>query len=1518
MKNIFTFIEAKILPGLLVMFVALTFEARVEATSGFTNSVVAKTGDLGITEIGREVSINRNGKVAFLAKVPRANSPGLFTDNIFVYGGLAAPYILRNISPGIDGSFNNSFMPGVLINDGDRVLVRRRLEDSSPLGTIVSTYLDGWYANSVNSFDRWVIGVPLAGDFDGIYSYPGLNNSNGIVLMALDNGSTFLATDTTAGAFQIGLTGELRRPMIADNNTFVMRSGATPYTIQLREPAFALIRNIAGTANGFSGSNLGFSPAISDDGNIVAFYGEVLPASFPDTQGLNPGVGIFVAIRNGSNWVYKRMAGVRNNGYLDPGETYVDLDGNGQFTPPTEVDESNISSFFPDEKIGVSNSGTLIYKTSDRFGIKSLQTNKINLPNPSVSATAPTAVATQGETPQGAPSPIQDLTIYDPVSQATSGAIEFAFWANLQNNTQAVVHATGCAGRPSGFSKPDGGLAACVPPVVTFEPTITNLVVPQIDDNPDLSSGTGGTMGGGKRIFPDRPSHNDLRNFKRIRVKVQNETPNHPVFFRAFDIDDPSASSLPVDMTPDGSGSVGGDNRDTRIPQGQFSSVFGSGSCVTSIANSICSQTDSNGEAVVEFEVGLAPGDNYRIGVSETEYDLSDASISANDPDLNLNSSDFALDGRVALSPKLFVWRRLNVEVDSMGLVQDNLESVLILSPFLVPSTRTSSITVAGSLDPGRFQNGKIFIDGIQFGVSDNTRGLATSTITLQSEFTGLPSFVFHQLYDDDNLRGDSLGDNGFPLPPINLSNGMAESYDRNLNRYADAYIFPTRRATGLFESNNQTFLLNVENNVSDLTTVQNGCGACSSENEEFWVAYLQGVYQGAKTNDGDPAREGTVVGASFGRIPAGTVVTTDSPNPNIVPFGREGSYLAHETLRDDTMTTGSSTLKTSVHEVGHQMGLCGDTDSNGNPVLGSSCFQGPGQRFFGVMSAGNVMSTGPDTFFVADHVSILRKRTQSPGIAPLPNTPGAGGANLGDGTWQSQPIVEGKEEDFPAERAKEKPALNFSPATEGVLDPTFGMLGKVTTDINRRANFGYSLAIQPNDGKIIAIGDASNGSNTDFALVRYMPNGVFDGDFGSGGTVIAPIGNGNDSANAAALQPSDQKIVVAGSVDTPAGLDFALVRFNTDGSFDSSFGLGGKVVTDFFGKRDAANAVAIQSNGKILVAGTASNGSGDNAALARYNNDGSIDSSFGSNGKVVTEFSRDNASITDIEIQSDGKIVVAGAVRSGGGNFLVARYNGNGSLDTKFGQAGSVITDFDNSDDVGIRLAIQTDGKLILAGYTGGFPDVDFALIRYDPNGSLDNTFGNAGKVITTITNSADVISDLSVLHDGKIVVGGQTMNANDADFALAKYLPSGAIDSSFGSNGIITTQIGPGNDYITALKLQADNKLVVTGGSFNGVDNDFSVARYLAPDANTPVAVGGRVTTPTGLGLRNAVVALTDSLGVRRTATTSSFGVYSFGNVRAGETYTIGVSSKRYRFSSRILLVNDNLTNVDFVGLE
>lgn len=355
--------------------------------------------------------------------------------------------------------------------------------------------------------------------------------------------------------------------------------------------------------------------------------------------------------------------------------------------------------------------------------------------------------------------------------------------------------------------------------------------------------------------------------------------------------------------------------------------------------------------------------------------------------------------------------------------------------------------------------------------------------------------------------------------------------------------------------------------------------------------------------------------------------------------------------------------------------------------------------------------------------------------------------------------------------------------AASGDLDTSFGIDGKVTTDFGGGSDQAYAMAIQT-DGKIVVVGNSGFG---DFLLARYNIDGNLDLDFGTDGIVLTDLGDPFDEAFAIVIQP-DGKIVAAGA----AGYgNFALSRYNSDGSLDPSFGIEGKVITDFGGP-DQAYAVAIQADGKIIAAGVNENVIQDtiNFAIARYNVDGSLDTNFGDAGKVTTDFGGyDRAN--GISVQSDNKIVVIGA---GGPNydFILSRYNSNGSLDESFGLGGKVTTDFGGFDSCN-DIAIQNDGKIIVTGEGGE----RFALARYNVDGNLDATFGVDGKVTTQFFGeNIERANGLTIQNDGRIVVVGTVYKDYDPSFALARYKTDGTLDLSFGLEGKVTTDFGDPND--------------------------------------------------------------------------------------------------------------------------
>ncbi|MDE3057337.1 MAG: VCBS repeat-containing protein [Bacteroidota bacterium] len=309
----------------------------------------------------------------------------------------------------------------------------------------------------------------------------------------------------------------------------------------------------------------------------------------------------------------------------------------------------------------------------------------------------------------------------------------------------------------------------------------------------------------------------------------------------------------------------------------------------------------------------------------------------------------------------------------------------------------------------------------------------------------------------------------------------------------------------------------------------------------------------------------------------------------------------------------------------------------------------------------------------------------------------------------------------------------------KGVLDTTFGTKGKVTTDLGSvmGPEQAYGVAIQ-RDGKIVAAGL----KDQDFALARYDSNGTLDASFGTGGKVVTDVGNSSDDGGKAVAIQSNGKIVVAGYSNN----NFAVLRYDTTGSLDASFGTGGKVTTDF-GGFEYGYGIAIQTDGKIVVAGDA----GPGFAVARYDTNGSLDAAFGTNGKVKTTFGGSLFEYaTSVALLSDGKIVVTGTTDNGanGGDVVVVCYNTDGSLYTGFNSTGSVKTDF-GGDDYGNALAIQHDGRIVVVGSSG----TQLLVARYNTDGSLDNTFNSTGKKLVTWTTNATG-SAVALQPDYKIVI--------------------------------------------------------------------------------------------------------------------------------------------------------------------
>ncbi|HVE59696.1 MAG TPA: FG-GAP-like repeat-containing protein, partial [Pyrinomonadaceae bacterium] len=382
----------------------------------------------------------------------------------------------------------------------------------------------------------------------------------------------------------------------------------------------------------------------------------------------------------------------------------------------------------------------------------------------------------------------------------------------------------------------------------------------------------------------------------------------------------------------------------------------------------------------------------------------------------------------------------------------------------------------------------------------------------------------------------------------------------------------------------------------------------------------------------------------------------------------------------------------------------------------------------------------------------------------------------------------------FPTGSGDGYTVIRYNP--NGSLDTTFGTNGVVNTNVGNFEGV-VNILLQP-DGKIILSGERYSGNTrTDFALIRYNADGSLDNSFDGNGLAVATFTNFSEERWGAAALQSDGKIVVAGQTDNEtenASFDWAVVRFNTDGSLDTTFDGDGRTSFSLGGDMELASSVAIQQDGKIIVSGTSNNGSNNDFTTVRLNSNGSRDQSFGVDGLVRTQFGSGNESAYSVKIQNDNKIVVAGGTFNGANtDIALVRYNTNGSPDPSFGTNGLVTASYtQTSDESTYSLVIQQDGKLVVSSSFGA----NAGVIRFNGNGTLDNSFGNGGKVSNVILNFTFPIAySTAIQNDGKIVISGSAYwqgSGGPSYYFLARYNGASANKSPFDFDGDGKTDIG------------------------------------------------------------------------------------------------------------------------------
>lgn len=492
---------------------------------------------------------------------------------------------------------------------------------------------------------------------------------------------------------------------------------------------------------------------------------------------------------------------------------------------------------------------------------------------------------------------------------------------------------------------------------------------------------------------------------------------------------------------------------------------------------------------------------------------------------------------------------------------------------------------------------------------------------------------------------------------------------------------------------------------------------------------------------------------------------------------------------------------------------------------------------------------------------------------------------------------------------------LNARVLAQPELDTTFGS-GGTSSIIYGALAWTQGIAIQP-DNKVIMVSSCNHIqlSRVPFCAVRVNENGTFDNTFrnnnptGSPGVFTIFDNSQNGVATDVAIQ-NDGKVISVGWVPGSDGFDsVALVRYNPDGTEDSSFGSGGKVLTDVTpGSIDHAEKVALQPDGKILIVGS----SGNTLFVARYLPDGTLDDSFGKGGIATSGESTAGRSIA---LQPDGKIVAGGF---GAGGYLVARFNADGSPDTTWDGDG-VVSVPSTGVGLGIRsVGVQLDGRVLALGYGR-------ILFRFNSDGSLDNSFDGDGSRPVWSSTDKEPYSML-VTASGKITVVGTGIPPScqfgfpcptpDLRFFTARYRPDGSLDTAYSNDGYLEIDISGSYDGARAIGVDPIGRVVVGGLTSNCCNRTYweqpvyALARLSAPPTMF-VSVSGRVVRANGTPVGNATVSSQGMI-----SRTNPFGYYTFSNVQTNRTYTFSVRTRDLAIPKRTILVDGEIANLDFFG--
>lgn len=399
-----------------------------------------------------------------------------------------------------------------------------------------------------------------------------------------------------------------------------------------------------------------------------------------------------------------------------------------------------------------------------------------------------------------------------------------------------------------------------------------------------------------------------------------------------------------------------------------------------------------------------------------------------------------------------------------------------------------------------------------------------------------------------------------------------------------------------------------------------------------------------------------------------------------------------------------------------------------------------------------------------------------------------------------------------------------------GTLDPSFGIDGVLIRNLSPgHPNIAFSLALDE-DGNIFAGGYLwRTATENDMAIASFLPNGESNLAFGINGVATLDLGSDEDVILRLIRLPNGQ-MLAGGIVDFSSNNDdFALARFNSNGTIDSTFGINGSVITEFSNEDDYAYGLLVTADGGILQSGYS-----DVFCTVKYSSEGVIDTLFGNHGKVTTQVGTNGSQCRASALQADGKFLLVGNCHSGTDkDFAMVRYTENGDLDSTFGDNGIVIKDHLGQANYSHDVAIQPDGKIVVVGGTETpitLLSMDLTLLRYNVDGTLDSTFGNGGIMNRAIGMMAGNRQSIQLQQDGKILVSTIVDTATySRDLTVLRFLANGEIDSSFAQNGSVRVIIPDSYDVCHDMIIQPDLKILTAGFSAHNIAN-FYLARFFS----------------------------------------------------------------------------------------